>query len=129
MGASNIEPKRDTNIENSILNENIPSINKNELSKNIGLSLVGFNLNSVAMDPLACYWNKYNSQLGIPIFNTTDVRKWSVHDVASYIQKVLEYKSNTNQDTSIPDQFINQVYIYYYFYCCFIYCLTSDYFI
>jgi len=118
-----------SNIENPVLNENIPSITTTELRKNIGLSLVGFNLNSIAMDPLVSYWNKYNSQLGIPIFNTTDVRTWSVHDVASYVKKVVEFESNTNQDTSISDQFINQVYIYYYFYWRFIYCLISDYFV
>lgn len=130
--ANNIEPKCDTAIENSLFNDNIPFINKNKLCNNIGLSLVGFNLNSESMDPLARYWTEHYAQLGVPIFNTTDARTWSIHEVASYVQKVVTSNKsdsqNTNEDVRISDRFIDQVQIHYYFYCRFIHCLISDYF-
>lgn len=120
MGANDIEPKCDTVIRNTLFNDTIPSINNSKLQKSLGLGLVGYNLGSVSMEALSSYWTGNNAQLGIPLFNTTDTREWSIQEVASYVQKVVEcYNSNikTKEKISISDRFIDQVRIYYYFYC------------
>ncbi|XP_029348416.1 lethal(3)malignant brain tumor-like protein 4 isoform X1 [Acyrthosiphon pisum] len=114
LDPNNIEPKCDTAIENTLSNDKIPSIDKKKLCKNIGLSLAGFISNSVSTDTdiLHGYWTIHNDQLGIPLFNTTDVRTWSVHEVALYVKKVVaNYKSDRkiDRDSSISDRFINQV--------------------
>ncbi|CAH1736525.1 unnamed protein product [Aphis gossypii] len=91
---------------------NIPSSNNNNLRKALGLSLVGYNLGSIYMEQQCNYWTRHNAQLGIPLFNTTDARTWSVQEVASYVKKVVETNtsksSNTNEEISISDRFINQ---------------------
>jgi len=120
LGANDIEPKCDTVIRNTLFNDTIPSINNSKLQKSLGLGLVGYNLGSVSMEALSSYWTGNNAQLGIPLFNTTDTREWSIQEVASYVQKVVEcYNSNikTKEKISISDRFIDQVRIYYYFYC------------
>jgi len=120
LDANDIEPESDTNIRNTLFNDSTPSNNYNKLRKTLGLGLVGHNLGSVAMESLASYWTRHNAQIGIPLFNTTDAIKWSIQEVALYVQKVVECynsNSNTNEEISISDRFIDQVWIYYYFYC------------
>lgn len=34
-------------------------------------------------------WTRQNAQLGIPTFNTTDARKWSILEVATYVDQVV----------------------------------------
>jgi len=120
LDANDIEPECDTVIRNPLINDTIPSNNNYKLQKTLGLGLVGYNLGSVSMETQSSYWTRYNAQIGIPLFNTTDTREWSIQEVASYVQKVVEcYNSNinTNEEISISDRFIDQVWIYYYFYC------------
>jgi len=130
---NNIESECNSDNINSFSN-NIPSSNNNNLRKALGLSLVGYNLGSVYMEQQCKYWTRHNAQLGIPLFNTTDARTWSVQEVASYVKKVVETNSskssNTYEKISISNRFINQVYIYYYYYYWYITnSLISDYFL
>ncbi|XP_022164017.1 uncharacterized protein LOC111029358 isoform X2 [Myzus persicae] len=100
------EPECDTDIRNDISRYHC-----NKLSKTIGLSILGYNLGSVSMETQTSFWTIHNAQLGIPLFNSTDARKWSIQEVASYVQKVVDYyKSNinTNKEMSISDRFIEQ---------------------
>jgi len=133
LDANNIEPECDTDIKSTCFNNTPSSKTNKELCKQIGLSLLGYNLDSVSMDPQCRYWTRYNAQLDLQLYTTTDARKWSVQEVASYVQKVVTCyysKSNPNKkEISIPDRFIDQVEIYYYFYCHFIQFLIRDYFI
>jgi len=118
LDAQDIEPESDNVIRNPIFNDTISSNNNNKLRKIIGLGLVGYDLGSPLMETQSSYWTRHNAQLGMPLFNTTDARKWSVQDVASYVEKVLDChnsNSNTNKEISISDRFIDQVWIYYYF--------------
>lgn len=120
MNVNAIEPECDTVIRNTLFNDTIPSNDNNELRKTLGLGLVGYDLGSVSMETLSIYWTKHNAQLGIPLFNNTDARKWSIQEVASYVQKVVECcnsNSNNNKEISISDRFIDQVWNYFYFYC------------
>lgn len=133
LDTNNIESECNSDNINSF-SSNIPSSNNNNLRKALGLSLVGYNLGSIYMEQQCNYWTRHNAQLGIPLFNTTDARTWSVQEVASYVKKVVETNtsksSNTNEEISISDRFINQVYIYYYYYYwCFTNSLISDYFL
>jgi len=109
---NNIEPKCNSDIIN-IFSINITSSNNNNLRKALGLSLVGYNLGSVFMEQQCNYWTKYYAQLGIPLLNNTDVRKWSVQEVATYVKKVVSTctstSSNTKDAISISDRFITQV--------------------
>jgi len=118
LDANDIEPECDTVIGNTLSNDTIPKNNNNKLRKTIGLGLVGYDLGSVSMETQSSFWTTHNAQLGIPLFNTTDARKWSIQEVASYVQKVVEcYNSNiiTNEEISISDRFIDEVRIYCYF--------------
>lgn len=111
LDANDIEPECDTVIRNPLINDTIPSNNNYKLQKTLGLGLVGYNLGSVSMETQSSYWTRYNAQIGIPLFNTTDTREWSIQEVASYVQKVVEcYNSNinTNEEISISDRFIDQ---------------------
>lgn len=116
LDANDIEPECDTVIKNTLFNDTIPSNNNEKLQKALGLSLVGYNLGSASMETYSSYWTGHNPQIGIPLFNTTDTREWSIQEVASYVQKVVEcYNSKkNNEEISISDRFIDQVWIYYY---------------
>jgi len=130
MNANDIEPECDTDIRNTFFNNNIPRTKNNKLRKIIGLSLVGYDLGSVSMETQSSFWTNHNAQLGIPFFNSTDARKWSIQEVASYVQKVMKcYNSNinTNKDIGISDRFIDQVWIYLFIYCSLVHSLISDY--
>jgi len=112
LDTNNIEPE--CNYDNiNLFSNNVTSSNNNNLRKAIGLSLVGHNLDLVFMKQQCNYWSKYNAQLGIPLLNNTDVRKWSVQEVATYVKKVVtnctSTSSNTKDAISISDQFITQV--------------------
>jgi len=112
LDTNNIESERDSDSRNSFCN-NIPSSKNEKLRRAVGLSLVGYNLGSIFMEQQRNDWIRHNAQLGIPFFDTTDAIKWSVHDVASYVKKVVAtYTSkihDTNEEISISDRFIDQV--------------------
>ncbi|XP_029345307.1 uncharacterized protein LOC100164434 isoform X2 [Acyrthosiphon pisum] len=91
LDANDIEPKCDTAIRNTLFNDTISS--------------------SVSMETQSTYWTRHNAQLGIPLFNTTDTREWTIQEVASYVKKVVEFYNsniNTNEEISISDRFIDQ---------------------
>jgi len=112
LDTNNIEPECNSNNIN-VFSNNITSSNNNNLRKALGLSLVGHNLGSVFMERQCNYWTKYYAQLGIPLLNNTDLRKWPVQEVATYVKKVVATCTSTSSYTkdaiSISDRFITQV--------------------
>lgn len=133
LDANNTEPECDPNIKNTDFKDTIPCANDTKLRKQLGLSLLGYNLSAISMESQRKYWTRHTDQLGIPLLNTTDARKWSVQEVASYVSKVVSCfnsnsNSNTNKTIGIPERFIDQVYIIFLIYH-FINSLINNYFI
>lgn len=82
-----------------------------KLRKQLGLSLLGHDLGAFSYTYESRSWTRYNAQLEIPVCNNGDVRKWSVEEVASYVNRVVTANSNrtTAEQISISDRFIDQV--------------------
>ncbi|VVC36175.1 Hypothetical protein CINCED_3A008865 [Cinara cedri] len=56
-------------------------------------------------------WTRHHVPLGIPVFSTGDVRKWSVKEVASYVNRIIspiKLDPNPYEQISLADHFINQ---------------------
>lgn len=82
------------------------------LRQDIGLSVISHDLSSLSMAKRGRAWTRHNAQLGIPLFKTTDVRKWSVKEVASYVEQVVSTKyadHNINEQINVSDRFVDQV--------------------
>jgi len=61
-------------------------------------------------------WTRHQALHSIPIFNTSDVRKWSIQEVATFVERVVS-NNYTNDDQSlrinIPKYFIDHVWLFY----------------
>lgn len=85
---------------------------KKKLIKKEISSFPAFGLNPLTLSKRGRAWTRHNAQLGIPVFNTTDVRKWSVKEVASYVDQIISPKNldrNPYEQISVTDHLIDQV--------------------
>lgn len=61
-------------------------------------------------------WNRHYVLQGIPLFNVSDVRKWSVKKVATFVKRVVSNNytdDNHSEHVKLSNHFINQVKIFY----------------
>lgn len=57
-------------------------------------------------------WTRHNVLKGIPLFSKTDVRKWPVKEVATFVEKIVSNNytdDNPSERIKISKSFINQV--------------------
>lgn len=101
----------DTDVQSEPDKHSTPCKDTIKFRKHLGLSLIGHNLGSLSYAYESRSWTRYNAQLGIPLCNNEDVRKWSTAEVASYVNQVVTANSNrtTAEQISISDRFIDQV--------------------
>lgn len=57
-------------------------------------------------------WTRHHVLQGIPIFSTTDARKWPIKQVADFVEKIVSNNytdNNPSERIKISKSFINQV--------------------
>lgn len=110
--SKNIGSERSTETRSVPIKTNSSCINNMELRKDIGLSLIAHDMSALSMANRGKAWTRHNAQLGIPFLGTDDARKWSVKQVASYVDEVVSTKyldRNTHEQISVSSRFIDQV--------------------
>lgn len=121
LGIKNIKPEYSNNLKKVLVKHNISSITNNsdnDLRNSIGLSFMpdGLTLNNLSLGKQDDnkLWTRHNAQFGTPLFDTTNVLKWTPEQVAYYVNQVVPVYSNykTRDQISIPDRFIDHVYIF-----------------
>lgn len=118
LGKKNIKPEFNNDFKKILVKHNISSImknNDNDLRNAVGLSFMpdGITLNNLSLGKQddGKLWTRHNAQLGTPLFDTTNVLKWTPEEVAYYVNQVVPvYSNHRNRDQiSIPDRFIDHV--------------------
>jgi hypothetical protein len=107
----NIEFESRNEFKKLLVND-IENMNHNKLRKDLNLSILGHDIGTFSLAKQGRAWTRHNAQLGIPIFTTNDARKWSVQDVASYVDQIVRSNSSnrtTNEQISISQRFIDEV--------------------
>lgn len=113
LGIKNIEPEPNADTRNIVgIKHNVPNKNNLKIRNSIGLTLKPYDLNPLSLAKRGRAWTRHNAQIGIPMFSTGDARKWSVAEVASYVDQIVSTKyanHNVNNQISISDRFKDQV--------------------
>lgn len=112
MLKKNIEPEHSNTFRN-----NINNLDDNKLRKELNLSILMDDAGPLALAKQGRAWTRHNAQLGIPIFSTDDARKWSVEDVASYVDQIVKSNNGTltnKEQNSISQRFIDHVIIKFF---------------
>lgn len=125
VAVKTIESVYSTEIKSKLVTHNTTSINidqqeiklpeKNYIEKEIVKeisSFPAFDLNPLTLPKRGRAWTRHNAQLGIPVFDTSDARKWSIKEVALYVDKIISPKHsdpNPYEQISVTDRFIDQV--------------------
>lgn len=109
MNKKQVEPER-LNITNLRIKHNATSINNDELRNAIGNSLIPNSLRQCGLEKQDTTWIRHNAQLDIPLFSTTNARKWSIEEVAAYVEHITSITySNPKNPNRISDRFVHQV--------------------
>lgn len=76
-------------------------------------------------------WKRHYVLQGIPIFNISDVRKWTVKEVATFVERVVSNNytdNNASKQIKLSIPFINQVKIFYFYFNLIIYNIYINFF-
>jgi len=90
---------------------NVPNINKmlcNDICLSFGFRAFG----SLSMPKQSRIWTRHNSQLGLPMYNTTDARNWTCLEVATYVDQVVTNNyshQNVQGNIDVSQRFLEQV--------------------
>jgi len=88
----------------------VASINNDELRNAIGSTLIPNGLRKFALGKQDTSWLRHNAQLGIPFFHTISATKWSIDEVALYIDQITSISfSDPKSPKRISDRFTAQV--------------------
>lgn len=108
----NIESESNDKFKKFLVKNDAEPMNHNKLRQDLNLSILGHDVGTYSLAKQGRAWTRHNAQLGIPIFSTNDARKWSVQDVACYVDQIVRSNSSdrtTNEQISISQRFIDQV--------------------
>ncbi|XP_050533446.1 uncharacterized protein LOC126901179 isoform X2 [Daktulosphaira vitifoliae] len=101
------------NTDSKVINvkQSTTNINDLELRKEVGMSTIAHNMGPLSETHCGRSWTRHNAQLGLPIFGTNDVLRWSVEEVASYVDRFVGTKfidKYTNEEFNVSDRFLEQ---------------------
>lgn len=108
----NTGSERNVGVKYEFVKRKIPFMEDMRMRKDIGRTIPLYDLNPLSLAKRGRAWTRHNALLGIPMFDTSDARKWSVKEVASYVDQVVTNPfsdRNTRDQISISDRFIDQV--------------------
>lgn len=118
-GIKNVRPECSIGLNKLLVKHNISSTmilnSDNDLRNSIGLSFMpeGLTLNNLSLGKHddSKLWTRHNAQIGTPLFDTTNVLKWTPEQVAYYVNQVvpINYSNRKNEPINIPDRFIDHV--------------------
>lgn len=118
---NNIGSIQSTEINSVLVKQNtaIADINRLEIKskkkKHIEKDILGFpsyDMNPFTLPKRGLTWTRHIAKIDMPVFNTGDVRKWSVEEVASYVDELISTQhSNSNhcERTCVSNRFIEEV--------------------
>ncbi|XP_050435903.1 uncharacterized protein LOC126842792 [Adelges cooleyi] len=107
----NSQNKRNAEHKNISVKQNTVNVNNLELRQEVGLSVITNDVGPLSASMRGRAWTRHNAQLGIPMFSTTDARKWSVEEVASYVDRVVATKyvdQSTDDKFTVSEKFVKQ---------------------
>lgn len=103
--------KQHTSVNDRLKRRNTQSYNT-KLCNDICLSFGFRALGRFWMPKQSKIWTRHNSQLGLPMYNTTDARNWTCLEVATYVDQVVTNNyscQNLQGNSDVSQRFLNQV--------------------
>jgi len=110
-----------TDSNNKLIKFNAPANINKILCNDICLSFGFHTATSSSTAKESKIWTKHNSQLGVPIYNTTDARKWTCLEVATYVDQVVTNNyshQNVQGNIDVSKRFLDQVKIHLFCFVC-----------
>lgn len=90
---------------------------KKHIEKDIS-SFLSFDMNPFTLPKRGLEWTRHIAKIDIPVFNTGDVRKWSVEEVASYVDYLISptqyLDGNHCERNNVSNRFIEEVNLLFF---------------